>query len=113
MSLVEDLEISEAYQVLRAYIKVWYDGLKSKQIIEALTKSVVFRSVIGLFPLVSQRVYDRHGPEYNVESFAEILTPDYFKSIRAKMKGNVGNSVKSFQEKLAKPLSRSVSLGLR
>lgn len=112
MNLIEDLDVEEAYRVFQAYIKVWYDGLKSKKVIEALTKSVVFRAVIGLFPLVSQRVFDRHGPEYNVETFAEILTLEYFASIRSKMKGNVGNSVKAFQDKLAKPLSRSVSLGL-
>lgn len=108
--MFEDFTVDETYRILRPYLKVWYDGLAETTVSEAMTKSVVFRSILGLFPVVVQRVQDRHGIRYTEETFSDVLTGSYFKSIRSKMKSDCGNSVKLFQEKLAKSFIRPVSL---
>jgi len=109
LGLFEDRTSLEMYAILRPYLKVWSDGLKDKTS-TIITKSVVFRAIMGLFPTIIQRVQDRHGTVYTAETFASILTPDYMKRIRPKLRGNVGNSVRECQTWLAKALQRSVTL---
>ncbi len=110
MKFFEGLTAENAYLVLRPYVKVWHDGMKAQSVLGALSKSVVFRAIMAIFPMVVQRVQDRHGKRYTDATFADVLTPEYFKAIRPKLRGNYGNSVKAFQEKLSKAFSRTLSL---
>ena len=110
LRMFADFSTKKAYDILRPYLKVWHDGLKVQKVDEALSKSVVFRAILGLFPMIAQRVQDRHGKKYTEEAFADVLTTAYFKAIRSKLRGNYGNSIKAFQDKLSKAFSRTLSL---
>ena len=51
----------EIYEILNSYLTAVSDALFSKTTDQLLAKPVVFRALIGLFPIIAQRVQDKYS----------------------------------------------------
>ncbi len=63
----------EIFSILNNYLHAAQSFLKKKSSQQVLAKPVVFRSLIGLFPFVAQRVQDKYSGDYSAENFADVL----------------------------------------
>lgn len=63
------------YEILEAYLAAVTSKLAEKFAEPLLSKPVVFRAVLGLFPPVATRVKDKSGGHYSKENFEELLGP--------------------------------------
>lgn len=69
----EGSDAEYVYKVLSAYLHTWLAGLRTLKSADGITNPTVFRAVFLLFPAVAARVSDRHGDDYTVEHFDEVL----------------------------------------
>lgn len=76
-SIFSGKDASEVYYILNCYFKAMIQGMK-KIGIESISKPVLFRSIIQVFPLVARMV----DGEYTVPRFSDALSP-MFRSINA------------------------------
>lgn len=58
-----------------------------------ISNPTLFRAIMLLFPAVAERVSDRHGEEYTVKNFAEILEPFFSRIKKADLKRPGGSPV--------------------
>ena len=65
----------DIYNVLNSYLAAVIHGLEKKSDEPIITKAVIFRAMLSLFPIIATRVQDRHGSDYSPENFAEIIEP--------------------------------------
>lgn len=72
-------EFNEIYEILNSYISAVNSELNKKSNDPLLSKPVVFRAFIGLFPFVAQRVLDKFGPAYSSANFGAVLSPIFVK----------------------------------
>lgn len=63
------------FEALAAYLRVWLQTLRKNDAEDSITNPVLFRAIMLLFPAAAERVSDRHGDEYTVENFDEVLGP--------------------------------------
>ncbi|MGA1806293.1 DGQHR domain-containing protein [Sphingobium sp. WW5] len=68
-------ESFEIYAILNAYLSALNLELTKKTPNPLLSKPVVFRAFMGIFPAVAQRVLDKFGSTYTAENFLMILSP--------------------------------------
>ena len=98
------------YQVLGAYLHAWMAGLRSKGAVQNIVNPTLFRAILEVFPLVAERVADRHPNEYTTENFNEILEP-FFHRLRKKVVQTPGSSHTALADKLTKTLRAGFSIG--
>jgi hypothetical protein len=72
----------EIYAAVTAFISAFISGANGRGAVGVVTKPAVFRAVMQLFPQVAQRVKDKHGAGYSVNTFADALRP-MFPRLRA------------------------------
>lgn len=75
LDLFADRDNDTVYKILNNYIISISAALSKRSTASLLGKPVVFRAVLGLFPIVAQRVADRYSGEYSPSNFAEIIGP--------------------------------------
>lgn len=75
LELFADREPNEIFQILNNYLTAINSVISKRTNEVLLTKPVVFRAFIGLFPSVAQRVLDRYSGSYSSGNFAEIIQP--------------------------------------
>ena len=63
------------YDVLSSYLHAFKAGLRSHNAEDKITNPVLFRAAMLLFPVVAERISDRHDQEYTTANFDELLGP--------------------------------------
>jgi DGQHR domain-containing protein len=110
--IINSLRESNSEQVYRAinpYLEAFLYGMSSSDSDTDITNSTLFRAIIMLFPEVAQRVKDRHGPDYILDNFAEIIEP-MLSNLKSTTIANAGNSHKDLKESFSKALKTEFSL---
>jgi DGQHR domain-containing protein len=101
---------TEAYSALSAYIHAWLPGLRQVQAAGNLTNSTLFRAIVLLFPLVAERVSDRHGAVFTADNFREVLDPLFMRVKKHDLR-TPGASPVELYEKLVNALQSGFSIG--
>jgi DGQHR domain-containing protein len=96
-------EPDKVYEVLSAYLQSCVSGLRQNGVAVMITNPTVFKALLLLFPMVAERVHDRHPDEYTATHFDEILRP-MFSRIRKSSISNPGKSAASLFDALRKGL---------
>jgi DGQHR domain-containing protein len=68
-------DANEIYHALSAYMHACLSGLRTRKAQDKITNPTLFRALLQLFPVVAERVSDRHGQEYTTANFSEIVGP--------------------------------------
>lgn len=79
ISTFEVNDVEYIYSILKSYLHVWKAILRNYNSEKNLTNPTLFKAIINLFPTIAERLYDRHGNDFNIENFDEILQPLYTK----------------------------------
>jgi DGQHR domain-containing protein len=99
----------DTFVILNNYIGAVSDALTKKSTEHSISKPVVFRAVVGLFPSVAQRVQDRYGNSFAKSQFYEIITP-IFANIPARRLDKPGTSWVELRDYLEKRLKGKLSI---
>ena len=104
-----DIEEYEIYEALSAYVAAFIVGLNNIGNEEMITNATIFRASMQLFKEVAQRVKDRHGPNYIVDNFYEMLEP-MFQRVKVSRLKNPGKSYIDLSQHLSKTLKTDFTL---
>lgn len=99
----------EIFEILNAYLLAFRNIVSAKYNEPILSKPVVFRAIMGLFPYVAQRVSDRFDSDYSVSNFSEILSPMFTNMPLAKL-SKPGTSWVALRDYLEKRLRSKMSI---
>ena len=99
----------EIYHILNAYLHAVLTEIDKKTSLELLAKPVVFRSFMGIFRSVAQRVVDRHGTKYTAQNFHDVVAPIFSNLPIAKLE-KPGPSWTNLKNYLDKRLSSKLEL---
>jgi DGQHR domain-containing protein len=98
------------YQALSAYIRAWLPALRDSDAEGNITNPTLFRAIMMLFPAVAEKVSDRHGEEYSVENFNEILGP-FFARLKKSTLKNPGVSIMALHDTFKNALQSGFAIG--
>ncbi len=93
-----------SYEVLNAYLTACRRGLGLHDLDAAIANPALFKALALLFVNVAERVADRHGADYSVASFEEVLIP-FFRRLKKADLPRAGLGAKALHEYYAKALS--------
>lgn len=96
------------YEALNAYLRAWLPVLQKEKAV--ITNPTLLRAIFLLFPTVAERVSDRHGDEYTVDRFNEILSPFFSRMKRSEVK-SPGQSPVALYESFSKALKTGFAIG--
>ncbi|MGF1627496.1 MAG: DGQHR domain-containing protein [Alphaproteobacteria bacterium] len=99
----------EIYRILNAYISAVSSEIAKRTSSPLLAKPVVFRAFMAIFKSVAQRVIDKHGTEYSVHNFQEIVSP-MFANMPMKKLENTGTSWTSLRDYLDSRLMSKLTI---
>lgn len=94
----------EVYSVLNAYLIACRHGLGLHGIDENIANPALFKALMLLFTNVAERVSDRHGGQYTVRNFEEVLIP-FFRRLKKTDLPRAGMTHIVLHEHYAKALS--------
>jgi len=103
LPLFASSEADEVYDSLASYISAHIACLGRRGASDSIVKPPFFKAAMKLFAAVAQRVKDRHGSDYRLAHFEEVLSQAYDTISAAKLKkpgANVGPILDSFQRGL-------------
>ena len=109
LDLFAGREPIEMYQILNAYLGAVKAELIKKTSEPLLSRPVIFRSFIGLFPYVAQRVADRYSGDYSEENFQAVIAP-LFPNMQMKRLEKPGTSWTALREFLESRLKSKMTL---
>lgn len=98
-----DRENKEVYEFLNAYLKVMQNGL-SKKGIKSITKPILFRAIMQLFPPVARLV----NGDYTIENFSNVLSPFFSRMSISKI--NNAKSIKAINDHFLECLNKGFVL---
>jgi DGQHR domain-containing protein len=98
------------YDVLNAYLQSCVTGLRDSDLSGMITNPTLFKALMLLFPIVAERVHDRHPGQYTVGHFDEILKL-MFQRVRKSTLANPGKSAASLVDALRKGLQTGFTIG--
>jgi len=98
------------FEALSAYLHVWRPLLRKNNAEGNLTNPTLFRAIMLLFPAAAERVSDRHGEQYTVQYFSEVLDP-VFSRIRKSDLKRPGGSPVALHEAFKKAMESGFSIG--
>lgn len=98
------------YDVLSAYLIGCKSGLREHKLEELISNPTMFKALMLLFPIVAERVNDRHSGNYNVANFDEIVGP-MFQRVKRNDLANPGKSPTSLFENFSKTLRSGFTIG--
>lgn len=99
----------DAYNSLAAYLAAHASCLRKVRAHESLVRPPFFKGILKFFPTVAQRVKDRHGSEYSVDNFLEVLSTAYENISTSRVK-NPGQSVQAIYDVFHKALNTGFTL---
>jgi DGQHR domain-containing protein len=110
-STLRDADADYVYEVLSAYLHAWAPFIRTHgDFGKLITNSTLFRAIVILFPMVAERVADRHGSDLSVDNFSEVLRP-LFGRIKSSSIKSPGSSPIVLSEHFKKQLQSGFSLG--
>ena len=109
LELFPEKEPHEIFKILNNYLISTSAALQKKSATTLLSKPVVFRAVVGLFPSVAQRASDRYSGDYSSGNFAEIINP-IFQKIPSRRLENPGTSWTQLRDYLEKRMRSKLTL---
>lgn len=109
LQVMSSLSSVEAQAAISAYLTAVASCLSTLGVPDALTKAVVFKALLKLFPDVARKVKDRHGPEYSTDHFLEVLRP-VFSRVTPSRISNPGNAVQALYDYLKRTLESGFRL---
>jgi DGQHR domain-containing protein len=98
-----------AFRFLSGYIGAHLECLRRMRATASLTRPAFFKAIFRLLPSVAQRVKDKHGSDYSVDHFLEVLEPAYSRIPASKIK-SPGQSVQLVAEMFQRALTTGFSL---
>ena len=99
----------EVYEVLNSYIGAVRRSLKQKSEETNISKPVVFRAFLAIFPSVVQRVQDKFGADYSEANFFDVVSPMFNNMPRNKLE-KPGTSWVALKEYFEKRLRSKLSI---
>lgn len=109
LELFAGRERDDIFKILNAYLHAFNLVLAQKFSDPVLSKPVIFRAVMGLFPSVAQRVSDKYSGEYAPSNFHEIISPIFVNMPSAKI-SKPGTSWVALRDYLEKRLRSKLTL---
>ncbi len=100
----EGAPAADVYAVLNAYLLACRRGLGLHDLDAQLANPVLFKALTQLFVNVAERVADRHGGNYTVANFEEVLIP-FFRRLKKSELPRAGLAAAALHEYYAKALS--------
>lgn len=98
------------YDVLSAYLQSCLSGLRKNDAEATITNPTMFKGLMLLFPTVAEKVADRHGSEFTLANFDEVLAP-MFERVRRADLANPGKSASSLVDVFKKGLRTGFTIG--
>ena len=95
LNIFGEASSSEIYRVLAAYLTAFIGQAGEKKLEVDITKPVVFRAFLMIFPDIAQRVSDKFDKNYTADRFAKIIS-EMLKNVKPSSVKNIGNSVTSY-----------------
>lgn len=102
-------DVPAIYAALAHYLTAFISGSAASGLSVNLTSSTTFRAIMLLFSDVAQRVKDKHGADYTVGNFEEIMAP-MFTRLKVSTFKSPGNSPKELHQILLKALREEFTL---
>ncbi|WP_082655929.1 DGQHR domain-containing protein [Aureimonas sp. D3] len=99
------------YQVMSAYLHSCLGGMRQNGVADLIVNPVMFKALVILFPAVAERVADRHGAEFSIDNFSEILRP-MFERVRKADLANPGKSPTSLVDIFKKAMRSGFTIGM-
>jgi DGQHR domain-containing protein len=97
LELFEGKDSLEFFELLNAYLVAFKTGLDDLEVGEYFTNSTVFRAVVSFFPTAAAKTQDRHGSEYSVDNFFDVLRP-VFEATKPSKISSPGSSYKALAD---------------
>ena len=104
-----DRSASEIFDILNSYLSAVSSCLTDKSPVNLLAKPVIFRAIMGLFPVITQRVQDKFSSKYTVSHFFSILEP-IFSNIPTKRLLEPGTSWVALRDYFETRLKKKMSI---
>lgn len=99
----------DVYQIINSYLKAVSSEIGKKNSGPILSKPVIFRAFLALFPSVAQRYVDKYGNTYTADKFQEVIQP-IFANISMSKFEKTGTSWTNLRDYLEKRLTSKLSL---
>lgn len=110
LTTISDSEPEHVYSVLKPYLHVWQTGLKKAGVEHNLVNPTLFKAIILLFPVVTQRLCDRFGEEFTVDNYQELMRP-FFDRVKKGMLQDPGKGSRELFKTFADVFQAGFSLG--
>jgi DGQHR domain-containing protein len=104
-----DRSAGEIFDILNSYMSAVSSCLTNKSSNNLLSKPVIFRAVVGLFPVIAQRVQDKFSSKYTSSNFFAILEP-IFSNIPTKKLLEPGTSWVALRDYFEGRLKKKMSI---
>ncbi|RYF64172.1 MAG: DGQHR domain-containing protein, partial [Cytophagaceae bacterium] len=98
------------YQVLASYFQSSLGGLRRNDVSELITNPTMFKALVMVFPVIAEKVSDRHGNQFTLDHFDQILVP-MFERIRRSDLASPGKSPTSLVDVFRKGLRTGFTIG--
>jgi hypothetical protein len=98
------------YEALSAYLHIWLPLLRKNDAAQNITNPTLFRAIMLLFPAAAERVAYRHGDDYSVTNFNEVLQP-FFTRVKKHDLKRPGGSPVSLHESFKRAMESGFSIG--
>jgi DGQHR domain-containing protein len=109
LGLFSDRSSEEIYSILNAYLTAVTAEIAKKTSEPLLSRAVIFRSFIGIFRSVAQRVVDRYGQQYTASNFQEVVAP-IFANLQMKRFESAGTNWSGLRTYLEQRLKSKLEL---
>jgi len=100
------------YHALNSYLHTWIPVLRRNDASRNITNPTLFRAIMLLFPAAAERVSNRHGEEYTVNNFSEVLDPFFSRVKKSDLKQPRGSPV-ALHETFKRVMESGFSIGRR
>jgi DGQHR domain-containing protein len=105
-----DSDAEDVYRALSSYMHSCLAGLRLHNAEANITNPTLFRALVLLFPIIAERVADRHGSDFSVAHFDEIVGP-FFQRVKKAELQKPGQSHQRLHESFRKTLRTGFTLG--
>lgn len=105
-----DRDIDELYFILNSYLKAFKFGFFiPNEIEEQMYSSIIFRAIFAVFPEIASKVKYKSGPQYDLDSYMEIME-DMFSRISMQKMKKPGTSYKTIANHFSDSMKSNFTL---
>jgi DGQHR domain-containing protein len=97
LELFEGKDSLEFFELVNAYLIAFKTGLDELEVGDYFTNNIVFRAIVSFFPTAAAKVKDRHGSDYSVDNFYDVLKP-VFEATKPSRITSPGSSYKALAD---------------